>query len=61
MTKEELNIVISMIQESDALQNALDEAKEFIVRAQSRLAVIESTPNREALIELTDYIVERPF
>lgn len=61
VTKEELKIVISMIQESDALQNALDEAKEFIVRAQSRLAAIESTPNREALIELTDYIVERPF
>jgi geranylgeranyl pyrophosphate synthase len=61
LNDEEIENIIARIKESDALKNAIDEAKKFTGSAKSRLSGIESTSNREALIELADYIVERPF
>jgi geranylgeranyl pyrophosphate synthase len=61
LNEDEIESVISRIRESDALPNAIEEAKGFIVSAKSRLTGLENTSNREALLELAEYIVERPF
>jgi geranylgeranyl pyrophosphate synthase len=61
VSEDELENVILKIRESGVLQGALEEAKEFTVSAKSRLTAIENTSNREALMGLADYIIERPF
>lgn len=58
---KDLEKLISEIKESGALESALSEAREFVISAKSRLTSIENSPNREALIEMADYIVDRHF
>jgi len=51
--------VIQSIQESNAIQASVDEAKEFIRQALSALNDLPATPERQALEELAIYIIDR--
>jgi geranylgeranyl pyrophosphate synthase len=56
----EFKELIEKIQASDAIDHALREATNFISTAQERLEKFPTGPNREALFELADYIIQRP-
>ncbi len=58
-TAEELNRVIDWIRTSPAIQAAQSEAREYAEKAQGALEVLPDTPNRMALWQLADYILER--
>lgn len=50
---------VRMIRDSGAIDAALDEARQFINRSQAALELLPSGQNRDALWELSDFVVER--
>ncbi len=55
----QLEDLISAIRESDAVERALDEARQFISRGTQALSGVPATPEREALYDLATYVVQR--
>ena len=58
---EELDEIIKRIQNSDATELAITEARNFITSARKRLPLMPPGTYRDALFDLADYIVQRPF
>jgi geranylgeranyl pyrophosphate synthase len=54
-----IRTAVSQILESGAIEAALDEARRFIERSQSALEVLPPSESRDALWELSDFVVER--
>ncbi len=60
LKQDEVEALIRRIQDSDALPQAVDEARRFVDEAVEALrGAFPPQPEREALISLADYIVER--
>jgi geranylgeranyl pyrophosphate synthase len=57
--EEEVRAVVATIQESGAVESALDEARTFAQRSQESLQVLPHNEYRQALLDLADYVVER--
>lgn len=53
--------VVELIRDSDAIQQAQDEARDFSKKAIANLSALPPAPYRDALVELADYVVERKF
>jgi geranylgeranyl pyrophosphate synthase len=51
--------LVNAIRESGSIENAMDEAKEYIQRGMNILATFPDCPERRALQELSEYIVNR--
>lgn len=51
--------LISTIASSDAINKALQEAEKFAIRAKSFLGGMKESPEKEALAEIADFIVNR--
>jgi geranylgeranyl pyrophosphate synthase len=58
---QELDEIIKRIQNSDATELAITEARNFITSARKRLPLMPPGIYRDALFDLADYIVQRPF
>jgi geranylgeranyl pyrophosphate synthase len=56
---EAMNEVIAAVRASDAMQRATEEALDFVRRAKASLALFPASPYRQALAELTDFVVSR--
>jgi geranylgeranyl pyrophosphate synthase len=59
MDEQRLQDLIHDIRTSDSIDCALDQAKEYIARSEEILTKMPATPEREALSDLAQYIVER--
>jgi geranylgeranyl pyrophosphate synthase len=59
INSEELNQLVSAIQESGAVERATDKAQEFIDEALDALNELPLTPERQALESLSMYIIDR--
>jgi len=59
--EQELEEIIQRIRNSDATELALTEARSFITSARKRLPLMPPGTYRDALFDLADYIVQRPF
>ncbi|RME06143.1 MAG: polyprenyl synthetase family protein [Anaerolineae bacterium] len=57
--EERMSRLIEAIRQSDAIQQAQQEAREFVLRAQQCLTHLPDTIERQALHELGDYIIAR--
>ncbi|OGO17085.1 MAG: hypothetical protein A2Z14_09340 [Chloroflexi bacterium RBG_16_48_8] len=60
-SENELDEVIQRIRDSNAIHESFDEAQDFITSARKRLSQMPPGEKREALFDLADYIVQRPF
>jgi geranylgeranyl pyrophosphate synthase len=56
---EVMNEVIAQVRASDAMQAATQEALDFATRAKTALSIFPGSPYRQALSELTDFVVSR--
>jgi geranylgeranyl pyrophosphate synthase len=54
-----INEIITQVRTSDALQRATQEAMDFATRARNSLAIFPDGVYRQALSELTDFVVSR--
>jgi geranylgeranyl pyrophosphate synthase len=59
MDEHQLQDLITSIRSSDAVECALDQAKEYISKSEEILATMPETIEREALFELAQYVAER--
>ncbi len=59
LPEPEMNKLINAIQESDALTMAHEQARKFASQGIESLSMLPQVPEKEALIELADYIVDR--
>jgi geranylgeranyl pyrophosphate synthase len=59
--ENELDELIEKIINSEAIQESLEEARDFISSARNRLAHAPSGEKRDALYDLADFTVQRPF
>jgi geranylgeranyl pyrophosphate synthase len=57
--EEEVRAVVAAIQESGAVESALDEARTFAQCSRESLQVLPHNGYRQALLDLADYVVER--
>ncbi len=57
--KELLTQAVEMVRESDIPQESYEMARSFCARAHEALSVLPDGPARQALYNLTDYILER--
>ncbi len=53
--------VVQLIRDSDAIEQAHDEARVFVEKALTDLAALPAIPEREALATVARYVVERTF
>jgi len=53
--------VVRLIRESDAIEQAHDEARGFVGKALADLATLPDTPTRDALADIARYVTERTF
>jgi len=58
-TKERLAQAIAMVRDSHIAQESYDMARDFCRRAVAALDVLPDSSDRQTLVELTDYILER--
>ncbi len=54
-----LNRLVEAIRQSGAIQQAMEEARQFVARGRQAIAELPESPERTALLELGDYIVDR--
>jgi len=54
-----IRAAVHTIRESGAIETALEEARQFIQRSQAALELLPPSEYRNALWELSDYVVER--
>ena len=59
VTAEQIDDLAERIRASGAIEQALGEADAFIVEAEAILSELPPTPEREGLIELGRYVVQR--
>jgi len=57
--KELLTQAVEMVRESDIPQESYEMARSFCARAHEALSVLPDDPARQALYNLTDYVLER--
>lgn len=57
--EDHLQTIIQKIAASDAIKSSLDEARRFSDRAKESLSLFRDCPQKQALIEIADYIVKR--
>ncbi len=57
--KELLTQAVEMVRESDIPQESYEMARSFCTRAHEALSVLPDDPARQALYNLTDYVLER--
>ena len=53
--------VVAIIRDSDAIQQAHDEARTFVGKALADLEALPDIPERDALADIAHYVVERTF
>ncbi|HEY81092.1 MAG TPA: polyprenyl synthetase family protein [Anaerolineae bacterium] len=53
--------VVQMVRESDAIDQALEEARAFVDEAMADLESLPAIPARDALADVARYVVERTF
>lgn len=53
--------VVALVRESDAIEQALEEARDFVNRALDDLTTLPAIPARAALADVARYVVERRF
>ncbi len=56
---EGIQEAVTLIRESDAIEAAKEEARQFVAQAQQDLEILPDVPARAALRELADFVVER--
>lgn len=61
LTEEQISRMIESIRQSDAIRRSHQEAVDFIERGLESLCTLPPSPERFALEELANYIVERKF
>ncbi len=54
-----LNRLVEAIRQSGAIQLAMEEARRFVARGREAIVALPESPERDALLELGDYIVDR--
>jgi geranylgeranyl pyrophosphate synthase len=59
--EDEIDDLIQKIRNSDATELAITEARNFVTSARKRLPLMPPGTYRDALFDLADYIVQRPF
>jgi len=57
--EDEIQRLVRCTAESDAITRSHDAAVNFVLKAQENLSVFQDCPEREALLEITRYIIER--
>jgi geranylgeranyl pyrophosphate synthase len=57
--KELLTQAVEMVRESDISQESYEMARSFCARAHEALSVLPDGPARQALYNLTDYVLDR--
>jgi len=58
---DEMEELIHKIRKSNAIDESFEEARQFIYSARERLSIMPSGEMRDALVDLIDYIIQRPF
>jgi geranylgeranyl pyrophosphate synthase len=58
---DELDDIIHKIRNSEAIDESFEEAQEFIASAQNRLLQMPANEKRDALSDLANYSIQRPF
>ncbi len=58
---DEMEALIHKIRKSNAIDESFEEARQFIYSARERLSIMPPGEMRDALVDLTDYIIQRPF
>ncbi len=59
--QETVHAAVDLIRSSDAIPHTLDEARQFVRRSQAALAHIPASQYRDALWELSDFVVDRTW
>ncbi len=59
--KNQLSAVLTILTETNALQNCAAIAYEFIAKANSQLNNINESPFKKALLQLTDFVLHREY
>ena len=54
-----LEEAVALIRDSDAIDAAEAEAREFVAKAQEALSILPDVPARDVLTDLADFVVER--
>lgn len=57
--EDRLQTIVQKIAASDAIQSSLDEARRYADLAKENLSLFRDCPQKQALIEIADYIVKR--
>lgn len=56
---DEVRAAVEMIKESGAIESSIAEAKRFAARSRDALSTLPHNEYRQAMLELTDFVVER--
>ena len=60
-SEEEISRSISILQESGSIDYARSRAEEMVVRGKRALDVLPSSPAKETMLELADYMIRRRY
>lgn len=60
-SSKKLDSILEIIESTDALKYTADTAKHHIKQAQQALSHIAASPYREALVHLSDFVVDRTY
>jgi geranylgeranyl pyrophosphate synthase len=60
-TEKSIKELLKHIRKSGAIEQTFQKAKEYVEKGQSRLIDMTPSPERDALIQLAEYVVQRPF
>jgi len=56
---DEVRAAVEMIKESEAIESSIAEAKRFAARSRDALSALPHNEYRQAMLDLTDFVVER--
>ena len=59
--KEELALIVSLIEKYNGSAYAFDKARYYAQQAQEALIIFDGSENKNGLLELAEYVVERKF
>jgi all-trans-nonaprenyl-diphosphate synthase len=58
---EDLNLALSLVRESSGIQQSRDLAKDHVKLAKKAIEWLPASVHKQALFDLTDYILERLY
>ena len=61
VTQEEIDKTVHILEDAGSIQYAKDLAMSYLEKGKSKLEVLEDSEAKQLLLDIADYMVERPY